>query len=192
MKLKLFFQLFLILLVLFFSYNFLKKYFLQKEKVEIIDKSDDKLDVNTIKDISYFSKDDAGNIYEITAESGIPINNDLNNIELKNVNAIISFENNKKIIITSNIAIYNQENYDTEFKENVKINFETHNISCDNLKTKFSENIAYLSGNLIYNNLDAKIFADVMEIDLQTKSTKTYMLNKKDKVEINYTYNGDN
>lgn len=192
MKLRFFFQLFLILLVLFFSYNFFNKYFSQKEKVETIEKTDNKLDVNIIKDISYLSKDDAGNIYEIKAESGLPINDDLNIIELKNVNAIIKFENNKKIIITSNIAIYNQENYDTEFKENVKIDFETHNISCDNLKTEFSKNMAYLSGNLIYNNLSAKLFADVMEIDLQTKSTKTYMLNKKDKVEINYTSNGNN
>ena len=192
MKLKFFFQIFLISLVLFFSYNFVNKYFLQKEKVEIIEKSDDKLDVNIIKDISYLSKDDAGNIYEITAESGLPINDDLNIIELKNVNAIIKFENNKEIIITSKIAIYNQENYDTEFKENVKINFETHNVSCDNLKTEFSKNMAYLSGNLIYNNLNAKLFADVMEIDLQTKLTKTYMFNKKDKVKINYTSNGNN
>lgn len=192
MKLRFFFQLFLILLVLYFSYNFFNKYFSQKEKVETIEKTDDKLDVNIIKDISYLSKDDAGNIYEITAESGLPINDDLNIIELKNVSAIIKFENNKEIIITSNIAIYNQENYDTEFKENVKINFETHNISCDNLKTEFSKNMAYLSGNLIYNNLSAKLFADVMEIDLQTKLTKTYMLNKKDKVEINYTSNGNN
>ena len=52
--------------------------------------------------------------------------------------------------------------------------------------------MAYLSGNLIYNNLSAKLFADVMEIDLQTKSTKTYMLDKKDKIEIKYSFNGNN
>ena len=192
MKLKLFFQFFLILLVLFLSYKFFNKYFLQEKKIEITEEVDDNLTLNIIKDISYLSKDDSGNVYEITAESGLPINNELNIVELKNVNAIIKFENSKKIIISSNIALYNQENYDTEFKENVKINFETHNISCDNLKTEFSKNMAYLSGNLIYNNLSTKFFADVMEIDLRTKSTKTYMIDKKDKIEINYTSNGNN
>ena len=192
MKLKLFFQLFLIFLILFLSYNFFNKYLSQEKKVETIDQLNDKLDINTIKDINYLSKDDAGNIYEIFAESGLPIDNELQIIELKNVNAILKFDNNKKITVSSNTAIYNQENYDTEFKENVRINFETHNISCDNLKTEFSKNIAHLSGNLIYNNLNTQLFADVMEIDLQTKSTKTYMLNKKDKVEINYISNGNN
>ena len=192
MKLKLFFQLFLIFLILFLSYNFFNKYLSQEKKVETIDQLNDKLDINIIKDINYLSKDDAGNIYEIFAESGLPIDNDLQIIELKNVNAILKFDNNKKITVSSNTAIYNQENYDTEFKENVRINFETHNISCDNLKTEFSKKIAHLSGNLIYNNLDTQLFADVMEIDLQTKSTKTYMLNKKDKVEINYISNGNN
>ena len=129
---------------------------------------------------------------KINAKSGLPINDDLNIVELKNVNATIKFDNNEKIIISSDIAIYNQENYDTEFIENVKANFKTHNIFCDNLKAEFSKNMAYLSGNLIYNNLSAKLFADVMEIDLQTKSTKTYMLDKKDKIEIKYSFNGNN
>ena len=192
MKLKLFFQLFLILSVLLLSYNFFNKYFVQEKKTETIKKLDDKLELNIIKDISYLAKDDAGNIFEINAESGLPINDDLNIVELKNVNATIKFDNNEKIIISSDIAIYNQENYDTEFIENVKANFKTHNIFCDNLKAEFSKNMAYLSGNLIYNNLSAKLFADVMEIDLQTKSTKTYMLDKKDKIEIKYSFNGNN
>ena len=191
MKLKLFFQFFLISLVLFLSYNFFNNYFSQEKKIETIKKSNDKLDLNTIKDITYLSKDDSGNVYEITAKSGLPIDDKINIIKLKNVNAIIKFDNDKRIIVSSDIAIYDQENYDTEFKENVKINFETHNISCDNLKTEFTKNMAYISGNIIYNNLSTKLFADVMEIDLQTKSTKTYMLNKKNKVEINYTSNGN-
>ena len=174
------------------SYNFFNKYFVQEKKTETIKKLDDKLELNIIKDISYLAKDDAGNIFEINAESGLPINDDLNIVELKNVNATIKFDNNEKIIISSDIAIYNQENYDTEFIENVKANFKTHNIFCDNLKAEFSKNMAYLSGNLIYNNLSAKLFADVMEIDLQTKSTKTYMLDKKDKIEIKYSFNGNN
>ena len=154
MKLKLFFQYFLISLVLFLSYNFFNNYFSQEKKIETINKkSNDKLDLNTIKDITYLSKDDSGNVYEITAESGLPIDDKINIIKLKNVNAIIKFDNDKRIIVSSDIAIYDQENYDTEFKENVKINFETHNISCDNLKTEFTKNMAYISGNIIYNNL---------------------------------------
>ena len=84
------------------------------------------------------------------------------------------------------MALYNQDNYDTEFKKNVSIIFNKHTINCDNLKAFFSENIAKLSGNLVYKNLQTELVADVMEIDLLTKSTKTYMLNSNEKVKINY------
>ena len=70
--------------------------------------------------------------------------------------------------------------------KNVRVIFNKHSINCDNFKAFFTENIAKLSGNLVYKNLQTELVADVMEIDLLTKSTKTYMLNSNEKVKINY------
>ena len=56
-----------------------------------------------------------------------------------------------------------------------------HNIRCNFLNAEFSKNLATLEGNLTYNNLNSEMHADVMQIDLITKSTKTYMLDENKK-----------
>ena len=186
MKLKLFLQFFLIFSSVITSGIFFYEYYKKDEKTDQIQTVNNELEVNIIKDIKYYSRDNNGNIYEIFAESGIPVQEDDYLIELKKVQAEIIFDNNQKILISSDLALYNQDNYDTEFKKNVSIIFNKHTINCDNLKAFFSENIAKLSGNLVYKNLQTELVADVMEIDLLTKSTKTYMLNNNEKVKINY------
>ena len=177
---------------LIFSTIFFKKYFTSEQKVENLEIIENKLDLNVIKDIKYFSKDTEGNTYEIVADSGVT---DIENpylIELKNVKAKIIFDK-KRVLISSNYAIYNQDNYDTEFNEDVKINYTEHKISCNKLNAIFSKNIAILEGDLIYNNLNTELFADVMEIDLISKSTKTFMINNNERVKVNYiTDNGNN
>lgn len=186
MNIRVFFQLFLICIALIFSIIFFKKYFIKEKIVEKKELVSPQSDLNLIKDIKYFSTDNKGNTYEIIASSGITNNENPYLIELKNVQAKIIFEDNRKILISSNHAIYNQENYDTEFSKNVRISLENHDIKCNTLSATFSENTAILKGDVIYKNLKTKLFADVMEIDLITKSTKTFMINKNDKVKINY------
>ena len=193
MNIKLFYQFILICIILIISTIFFKKYFTSEQKVENLEIIENKLDLNVIKDIKYFSKDTEGNTYEIVADSGVT---DIENpylIELKNVKAKIIFDKKKEVLISSNYAIYNQDNYDTEFNEDVKINYTEHKISCNKLNAIFSKNIAILEGDLIYNNLNTELFADVMEIDLISKSTKTFMINNNERVKVNYiTDNGNN
>ena len=98
----------------------------------------------------------------------------------------------KGIKVTSNKAVYNVNNYDTEFIDNVKLSYENNKISCKNIIAKFSENYAILSGNLVYNNLLTSLFADQMKVDLITRKTKTSMTNNNDKVKIVYKNNGTN
>ena len=193
MSIKLFYQFILICIILIFSTIFFKKYFKSEQKVENLEIVENKLDLNVIKDIKYFSKDTKGNTYEIIADSGVTDAENPNLIKLKNVNAKIIFDKKKEVLISSNYAIYNQENYDTEFNEGVMINYTEHKIRCNKLNAFFSKNIATLEGDLIYNNLNTELLADVMEIDLISKSTKTFMINNNEKVQINYIKdNGNN
>ena len=74
---------------------------------------------NLIKNISYASTDNLGNKFIIKSETGkISIDNP-SIVYMTNVKAIINLINSDPIIIKSNHAKYNKNNYETNFKENV-------------------------------------------------------------------------
>ena len=185
MKKKLFFQFFFLLLISFLSIFFFKKYF-PSVNISKNQKSEEKINSNIINDIKYQASDNNGNSYIITAKSGIAIPNEVNKIKLKDVKAKLIFDNQKEIVVNSKFAIYDQDIYDTEFIDNVKINYDLHSISCNSLIVRFSENIAILKDNLIFKNLNTIMVADQMNINLLTRTSKIFMLNDKDKVEVTY------
>ena len=190
---KLSLQISIIFFTIIFSIFFFNKIFFKKDidivKIEKVSVPDEK---NLIKGIKYFSKDLKGNTYLIEAESGVTdqINKDI--IYLKDVKAKINFDENKLITISSLRAIYNINNFDTEFSENVILRYNENNLSCDKILAKFSKNYAILSGNLVFTNLITKFYADQMEIDLIERTTKTSMFDKNDKIKIKYLTNGIN
>ena len=145
---------------------------------------------NLIEGIQYFSKDLKGNTYLIKAENGILDQNDQDIIYLKNVEAKINFDEKKIITIFSEKAVYNISSFDTEFSNNVKLGYDRNKLSCDRILAKFSENYAILSGNIIFDNLFTKLYADQMEVDLITRTTKTSMFDKNNKIKIKYLTNG--
>ena len=133
-----------------------------------------------------------GNIYLIEAKSGLLDDQNQDIIYLDKVNAKINFDNGQEIKVFSDKAVYNIENYDTEFLNNVQLSYNDHNLTCQKILAKFSENYAMLSGNLVYSNLLTKLYADQMEIDLISRKTKTTMKGYKDKVTIIYKNYGTN
>ena len=193
MKKKIFLQVFLVFLTIVFSLILLNQT-LEKENKIVSKKEIQKKETenNLIEGIRYFSKDMKGNTYLIESKNGTINKENPDIIYLIDVEAKINFDKNKLIKITSNKAVYNINSYDTEFKENVKLNYEDNKISCKNIIIKFSENYAILSGNLVYNNLLTSLFADQMKVDLITRKTKTSMTNSNDKVKIVYKNNGTN
>ena len=147
---------------------------------------------NLIEGIQYLSKDVNGNIYLIEAKSGLLDDQNQDIIYLDKVNAKINFDNGQEIKVFSDKAVYNIENYDTEFLNNVQLSYNDHNLTCQKILAKFSENYAILSGNLIYKGLLTSLYADQMEIDLISRTTKTSMLNKNEKIRIVHKNNGIN
>jgi len=193
MKKKTFLQIFLIFFTVIFSLILFNQT-LDKEK-KILSKAEvqkKENENNLIEGIKYFSKDMKGNTYLIVSKNGTTNEENPDIIYLIDVEAEIKFDNDQLIKVTSNKAIYNVNNYDTEFKDNVKVSYQNNKISCKNIIVKFSENYAILSGNLVYNNLLTRLFADQMEIDLISRTTKTSMSNSHDKVKIVYKNNGTN
>ena len=137
-------------------------------------------------------KDINENTYLLKAKTGSTDKENPNLIKLYDVRAIIDFNKKNEIMVTSREAIYNNITYDTKFIGNVLIEFESQTITCDNMNAKLSENIAIISGNIIYKNEFSQFYADKIEFDLLDKSSKITMFDKNEKIKINYKKDGFN
>ena len=165
-------------------------HFSDEEKISSIDskvissESKTKKSSNLIKDLSYSTKDLKGNEYIINAVEGeIDLKNP-NIIFLSNVSARIILNDGNVIYITSNDGIYNSENYDTIFSKNVKVDYLDNKITGEYLDFSIIRNIMIISDNVIYNNMENRLFADVVEVTIDTKDTKIYMLDEDKKVNL--------
>lgn len=139
---------------------------------------------NLIKNISYASTDNLGNKFIIKSETGkISIDNP-SIVYMTNVEAIINLINSDPIIIKSNYAKYNKINYETNFKEDVLLTYQTHRITSQNLDLSFENNLATIYNKIVYDNNNVKISADILEIDLITKNSKIFMIDKNKKVMV--------
>ena len=141
-----------------------------------------KIQNNLIKNLSYFSKDNLGNEYIIESKySELNLDN-VDIISMEDVSAKIIMVNSKPIYITSNFAKYNNENYETTFTDNVLIVYLDNKIRCEKFYISIKNNLANVTDNVIYENPKGKLIADTIEIDLITKNSKIFMIDKSKKV----------
>lgn len=188
MNKKIYLQFFLFAIIIILTYSFYKTYFNQepisKVSKNIKDESVSENKSNIIHNIEYNTKDDEGNSYIIKSKKGEFNLEDPDLILMKDVTAVISIANSTPIKIYSDNAIYNKSNYNTNFYDNVLVNYMVHNIASDNLDLLLEKNLATFSNNIIYKNLNTELEADKIEIDLITKKSKIFMDNKSKKVKI--------
>ena len=189
---KTFLQLFLLVIVIIIPIFFFKSYFIKEKKsdisknIENIDEQKilDKKKSNLIYNIEYVSEFKNGNYYIISSEYGELIYDQPELIKMKKVTAIINLSNSNPIKISAENATYNNTNNNTSFEENVLMSYNEHSTNSDNLDLIFEKNLATLSNNIVYKNVNTKLLADKMEIDLITKSSKIFMNNNSDTVKI--------
>ena len=116
----------LILLISYFVFLYLNrdtenisfKTYIKKEnkKIENIGElQENEIETNTILDLSYKSRDEKGNIYEINSVSGSISDDDENILILENVSAEILIFNYGTFFIKSDNAKYNKLNLNTHF-----------------------------------------------------------------------------
>ena len=140
---------------------------------------------NNIENLKYIATDKSGNQYLINAKEGTLNDKDNKLIKMKTVSAEVTFVNNPETIkIFSDSAIYNTVNFDTQFSQNIKVIYGQHKIDCEFADLIFSNNLAIFYDNVVYQNIDTKLYADKMEIDLITKDSKVYMNDINAKVKI--------
>ena len=185
------------IIILFISLVYFKYFLKTQEESSQLQKLNpslnlDKNSSNSIENIEYVSKDSFGNTYIIKAKYGKILDENSNLILMRNVDAIIIFNNREKIIISASSATYNIVNYDTNFKENIFIEYAEHKITCNSIDLLFNDNKIKLYDNINYNNLNTDILADIIEIDLLTKDSKIYMNNQNKKIQVIHKNNVNN
>ena len=142
---------------------------------------------NYIDNISHTSLDAKGNRYQITSrQAEIDINNK-NVMFLEDVIAYIFLKDSDTVKITSDFGKYNAKNYDTIFSKNVIVVYPDHKITGDYLDFSFLNNLGTISTNVIYTGNKKKMFADRVEMNIETKDTKIFMNDIKKQVLIEGT-----
>ena len=182
----------LIILIIYFTYNYLNKSGKVSNIVEKaassklvqknINLNEENLDKNVISELTYKSLDDNGNIYEINSDSGTIQENNKSTLLLKNVKAKILVYGHGTVYIFSNNALYDKVSLDTHFYENVNLIYQDHDIKSDDLFLEYSDKKVKISNNVYYQSKDSKLVADEVTMNLLNKVSKIYMTNKNKKV----------
>ena len=188
---KIILQLFLLVFVLVICFVFFNTYFKKEnsvekniEQIQLKKDEPDRIKANLIYNIQYKSNNNDGNQFVILSKvSELPEKNS-NIVLMQGVEATINNKNSSQIKILSDNATFNKITYDTIFSENVLIIYDDHLITSLNLDLFFLKNLAIISNDIIYKNLNTTLQADIIEINLLTKTSKIFMNDRTKKIKI--------
>ena len=202
---KVFFQLSLFTLLIVIFIFFYNKYFTEnksvnqlsiekipEEKVEKVNKEfftekdkNESNQKNLITNLTYKIELKNNGTYEIkSGSSEVVYENGSEIVVMKNVSAVFTDNENNKIIITSDFASFNSSNYNTFFRENIKIEHENHKITSEKIDFNFGADTILIHEDVVYTKLKQQIITDNIKINLITKHIEFYMNNQNDKIKI--------
>ena len=175
----------LILIISLFIYKFYSKNLEVYDK-QLNSKNNTELNKNNlIKNLKYDVKFDDDTKYSITAiESEITYIDNNEIVFMKSVKGFFVDKKGLTLKIASKNAIFNNNNYNTIFENDVKIDYIGNIIRSDRLNLDFKKNTVVIRDNIIYEGLQGLGKADNVIIDLITKNIKISMNNRNDKIEI--------
>jgi len=190
----------LLILLFVVSFLFYYKYFSNDDKKVELNKSENIVknknpevnqndeNKNIIENLKYVSEDLLGNTYTVIAQSATVKEDKISEVQLFEVNAEISRQDQEVIYIYSKTANYNKTNNNTVFKKGVNVKYADQIIDSETLNLNFEDNLIEILDNVNYVNKNTKIIADKVEIDLLYKKLKISMINKNNKVSISSKY----
>ena len=140
---------------------------------------------NIIKNLKYEIKLKENNSYIITSKlSEIKYLNNIELVEMQEVIAKFIDKNNLILTIRSDDALYNNSNYNTEFRNNVRVEYMNSEIFSDKIDINFQDNTVKIFDNVKYVGMYGMINSDNIMINLITKKVDIYMNNENDNVEV--------
>lgn len=183
-------QLSIFFFILVSVFIFYKSYFYENEEKKILTKSSDKQSIkqtedNFIKNLKYEVRLNENNYYKITSEeSEINYINNEEIVKMYKVKALVLDQNNLPIVITAKKAVYNNSNYNTNFRDDVLIEYMDYKILADKMDLNFQKNIIKIFQNVKYIGTENKLTSDNIELNLITKEIDIFMDSKTDNVKI--------
>ena len=182
-------QLILFFFLIFVAVVFYNTYFTKKIPVEVVIKKENEIlednKNNLIKNLKYEIRLDENKQYIITSElSELTYENQIEIVKMQNVVAIFIDQTNIPLTIISDYANYNNSIYNTNFEQNVKVEYLDNVILSDRMDLNFNENFISIYGNVKYESLKGIITTDNIKIDLITKKIEIYMNNEEEKVKV--------
>lgn len=125
---------------------------------------------NFVKNVEYTSVDSKGNKFYLLAKSGKSNINNNDLLDLDKVKGEIESDKRDTIFIVSDFAQYNTVNLNSRFYQNVKINFQDKEITCENFDINMETNKAIAYNNVIIVDPKSVMKAGIIEFDLKTKN----------------------
>ena len=139
---------------------------------------------NIVKDIEYLTTDKNGNKYKILATSGRTNSEDKNILDLDNVRGIITSNTRSTVYIESDYAEYNSSNLNSIFYQNVVVNYEDKEITCDYFDVDMKTNIAKAYNNVVVKDPKSTMKAGKIILNIETKLININPDNNKKKVSV--------
>lgn len=183
-------KLILFLLLIIISIIFYKIYLSEntKSKIKVDIPEEEQVanpENNLIKNLKYEVKLNKNNQYVITSDlSEITYEDGEEVVKMQKVTAILLNQKNIPLIITSELATYNNFNYNTKFNQNVRVEYLNNIILSDKLEFDYNNNLITIYENVEYDGIQGNIIADNIKIDLFTKKIEIYMSNINNNVEV--------
>ena len=187
---KKFLQFFLFSFVIVISIIFYKSYFTTTDKlITSIPENRNELSSenknNIIKNLEYDVKFDDSSEYNISSDlSEITYVNGSETVLMSGVSAKFNDGNNPTIYVTSDKAIFNNNNFNTKFENNVKVTYKENIITSKNLDLDFDKNTIFIYNNVIYDGLTGAAKTDNIVIDLLTKNAEIFMNKPTQKTKV--------
>ena len=138
---------------------------------------------NLLNEVEYVGTDKKGNKYQIFAKSGKTNKKDSSLLDLIDVRGIVSSDQRPSIYIVSDFAIYNSSNLNSNFYQNVIINYEEKQIDCDFFDLNMKTNFATAYGNVIVTDPTSIMRAGKINLNIKTKDIEITP-EKKNKVKV--------
>ena len=139
---------------------------------------------NIVKDIEYLTTDKNGNKYKILATSGRTNSENKNILDLDNVRGIITSNKRSTVYIVSDFAEYNAYELNSSFYQNVVVNYEDKEITCDYFDVDMKTNIAKAYNNVVVKDPKSIMKAGKIILNIETKVININPDNDKKKVSV--------
>jgi len=139
---------------------------------------------NLVKDIEYLTTDKSGNKYKVLASSGRTNSEDKNVLDLDNVRGVVTSEDKSAVYIVSDFAEYNSSSLQSNFYQNVVINYEDKEITCDYFNLDMQTNIAIAYNNVVVTDPQSVMKAGKIILNIETKVININPDTKKEKVTV--------